>query len=299
MVSLEFSDKLRSIREAFGLNISEMADLLGVSRTSIYNWESLLQEPSSGWERVIEFIVDCQASAKTFLDRRSWIDDGRPWPKRITDLLEKLDWSYDRLAEFLNVNMSTLSSWINSRHSIEGGSLIAIALLELYSDIDPKEWPAALYFSEEDVIAPERVKLLRQGLGLTQRALGNLLHTTQAGVSTWETGSHGIGWCGTLLLRILETFPQSADLFEKIPWGDEYLSAKQATQIRLNLEFSQMGLGRLLRTGPHTIRKYESGEYKATDCGALVYQLLEQYPEEFIRYIQGLSSPSGQACPIW
>lgn len=297
-MSLEFSEKVRGIREAFGLTQKELAEILGIDRSVIAGWETLAYKAADCWERVIQFLIDCPSSALSVLRQKPWVNDQIGWPDRIINLRQTLGWTRDRFGEFLSTHGETLNRWIHGS-SIEPCYQILMALLEIYSGIDPKEWPPALYLPEEDIITPERIKLLRLGFGMKQSQLANLIHVTSSIISTWETGHGKPGWCANLLLKMLETYPRAADLLEKMPWGDDRISPERAMQVRTSLGLTRLEMAHLLGATSFTINTYEDLGDRGADCGILVYQLLEQHAEEFISYIKDLSSPGGQACPIW
>lgn len=296
-MSLEFADKIRHIREQFYLTQQNFADLLGITHQTISGWENL-REPLLIWERVIQFILDCPAAAVPFLNEKPWRDEPISWPSRVRAILKKLGWTQRMLAEFFSVHGTAIQKWLTEESDMDNGYKITLSLLELYSDVDPKQWPAAIYVAEADVITAERVKLLRQSLGMRQRDLANLIHMNLGSVSTWELGDERPRWCPNLLLRIVETFPRAATLMETIHWEDP-VPPQKAKDIRLNLGMSHLELARLLGSTVTATFMYENGSQKLAGCAALTYRLLEQYPEEFIGFIKGLSSPGGQACPIW
>jgi DNA-binding transcriptional regulator YiaG len=297
-MSLEFAEKVRGIRESLGLDRHQFADLLDISFGAVRDWEETRKEPDHCWERVLQFIIDCPSSAVATLSKRPWIDETRDWSERVKDLLGRLDWTYERLGEFASVAPNSVVNWVGGiKKNLLTCHQISLSLLEIYADVDPKEWPPAIYLPEEDIITPERIKLLRQSLAMRQRDLANLIHMKNT--HSWETGSAKPGWCANLLLRIIETFPRAVDLLGKIPWGDQSLSPARAIEIRSVLGFTTLEFSRLLGASQPTIHNYEYGRNKPSSCAVLVYQLLEQHPKEFLSYAEGLSNPGGQACPIW
>lgn len=297
-MSLEFSKKLQEARNLLGLSRSQFSSLIDVSDSTILRWEMATKDPHHCWERIIQFILDSPSFAVQILGQKPWIT-GVAWSERVGSLRQKLGWTDERLAEFLRIaGPKPIFSWLR------GGEIaqchqIMLSLLEIHSDLEQEDWPPALRFPEGDIITPERVKLLRQGLVMTQSDLGNLLHVDRSSVSNWETGNSPPGWCVNLLLRIIETFPRAVDLIEKIPWTGEALSPEKAERVRSKLGLTGHELCRLLSMDLMSAFEYERGGRVKTDCITLVYDLLDQYPEEFIEYIQGLSNPGGRACPIW
>lgn len=300
-MSLEFAEKVRGIREGLGLNQYEFADLLDVTRPHVSMWESLAIEETSCWERIIQFLIDCPSSALQFLREKPWVDEGKAWPDRIMNLLKVLNWRAVDLVEFLEIYETSFQDWISGR-KIDTCYQITMSLLEVYSSVDPKEWPAALHVETPDVITRERIRLLRLSLGKTQAQFGDLLHVANSTISGWENGHDTPVWSANLLLRMLETWPRSVDLLEKIPWDDTIITPEAAFRTRESLGLTGLELARLLGTSAATI--YNKNEKKGLagknrGPAILVYRLLQEYQDEFLSYVQGLSSPGGQACPIW
>lgn len=297
-MSLEFAGKVREVRDLLGLTQRDLAGLLDIHWETLGDWETLTKEAHPCWERTIQFMLDCPSSAIRILAEKPWIDETRTWRERLESLLKRLGWTNIKLAEFLNITIEPIMSWKRG-DEVSTCPAILMSLLEIYADVDPKEWPAAFYFPYKEMITPERIRLLRLGLGMTQSAFGNLIHVIHTNISSWETGKALPGWCGNLLLKVVETFPKAIELLEKIPWADDRLYPEQAIHVRQSLGLTQLELARIFGITTVGVIDIETGEYKGTDCGVLLYRLLAEYPEEFIGYIQGLSSPGGQACPIW
>lgn len=295
-MSLEFAEKVRGVRESLRLNQQEFAELLGVTNSRVSSWETSSFHETKCWDRVLQFLVDCPESAVRFLLDRPW-DQTNPEEVR-QRLLGKLGWTNRRMTEALGMYPG---SHIHISHpGLSICTKILLSLLEVYAEVDQKDWPAALHFETTDIITRERARLLRLSLGIKQSQLGNLLHIDNSTISGIENDKVP-GWCTNLMLRILETYPRAVGLFEAIPWDDEAVSPEMAVEIRNSLGLTQLEFSRLLDVGHDLMGNYEkyglSGKKKG--CAILVYKLLRQYPEEFLSYVQGLSSPGGQACPIW
>lgn len=300
-MSLEFAEKVRGVRENLGLSQREFADLLETAPSLVSQWESLKDEETSCWERIIQFIIDCPQSALEFLQRKPWANETKAWPDRIRQLKEVLGWSRVDLADFLGIYDSSIAHWLRDE-SINPCHQITMSLLEVYSEVDPKEWPPALHFGTPDVITEERIRLLRLSLGKTQAQLGNILHVTQAAVSQWEKGRGSPVWSANILLRMLETWPRSVELLERIPWDDGIITPEAARRIRESLGLTVLEMANLLGTSMTVMTgrsEYEGITNKKSGSSILVYRLLQEYQEEFLHYVRGLSSPGGQACPIW
>lgn len=288
------------MREALRLSQYGFADLLKVSQPTITRLEQGSLRNEECWDRVLQFLIDCRDSAVEFLQKTPLIDASEPWVAQVRRVAAKLGWSFSRLAEFLNIHVATVSDWLEGEPAHRCHQILA-ALLESYAEVDPRNWPAALHEEEPDVITEERIRLLRLSLGMKQAEFGSLLHIKRESITGLERGRNAPSWCVNLLLRVLETYPRATELLERIPWDEESISADRAFTIRKAMGLTALELARLLGSAPVTIFRYEqigvSGMKQ--DCAVMVYRLLEQYPEEFVSYLQGLSSPGGQACPIW
>lgn len=299
-MSLEFADKVLGVRKFLGLNQNDFADLLGITPALVNMWERLHAEETSCWERVIQFLIDCPSSALEFLRQKPWANEGGAWPDRITQLREMLGWSMVDLADFLGIHEGSLHPWMNGEN-IAICYQITMSALEVYSSVDPKEWPSALHFEAPDVISEERIRLLRLSLGKTLAQLGNILHVTGQAVGRWERGVVYPVWSANLLLRMLETWPRSVELLERIPWDDRIITPEVAFRIRTSLGLTGLEMAHLLGASKeliHSIYEVAGIAGKRTGSAILVYRLLEEYPEEFLSYVQSLSDPSGQACSV-
>lgn len=290
-----WADRINALLENLNLSNKEFAALLQISGTVVWRWATGRREGGFCWERVIQFLEDCPSGVDTL--RRLDLDGH--WPTRIEELLHRLGWDGQDLVEFFNSYNDLIFRW---RH---GGGIdpcyrIAMALLEVYADVPKDSWPVAIYTEPHDFITPERIKLLRQSLAMRQSDLASLVHIRGSSISNMETWEKNPGWCSSLLLRILETFPRAADLLSKITQTDERISADRARNVREHLELTPLQFSHLVGLSHGIVNAYErDGLPTRSGCAALVYLLLEQHTEEFVGYIHGLSSPGGQACPIW
>lgn len=294
---LEWSDRIEALRKNLDLTQRQLAKLLGISPNYVHLWETRGRGVNTCWERVIQFIEDCPSEALGILDELSVENEGR-WSERIQALLEKLGWTHEELSEFIGVWPHTLYAYKRGRNLPPCSKLI-VSLLEIYSDIPVQSWPPALYSKPPDVISAERVKLLRRALNMTQYQLADILHVTKTTISNYEDGGGSPGWCGNLLLRILETFPTAAPLLSRIPrtLTEERISAEMARSIRENIGLTTLQFSHLLGITWDSIENRLEREGIYGGCAALVYLLIEKYPNEFIPLVQGLLGPGGQACP--
>lgn len=298
-MSLEWAEKVRNLRKRLGLTQKELADLLDTVFQVIGAWERTVTEPTLCYQRILQFLDDCTSSAIQFLQQRPWENEtGSSWKDKLEDILERLDWSQRQLAQFLGVTDATIGGWLNEEYPPQTCYQILVALLESIADTDPKAWPSGLHVETRDVITSERIKLLRLALGLTQVKFGNILHVNFSTVSKWEVGGNPPEWASNLLLKVMETYPRAVELIERIPWNDEQISGERAAKIRQSLGANTLELAKLLGGNETTLDVYERRGIPASSP-VLVYLLLEKYPEEFISYIEGLSSPGGHACPVW
>lgn len=300
-MSLEFAEKVRGVRENLGLNQKDFADLLEISPSMVNKWERLKVEETFCWERIIQFLIDCPQSALEFLQQKPWANKVKAWPERIGQLKEALGWSMVDLADFLGIYYNTLRVWMRGGN-VTTCDQIMMSLLEVYSEVDKKEWPPALHFEAPDVITEERVRLLRLSLGMKQSQLGSVLHVSGSAIGQWERDVWAPVWSANLLLRMLETWPRSVELLERIPWDDGIIAPEEARRVRESLGLTAFEMARLLGTSEETItsrNEHEGIVDKKSGTAVLIYRLLQEYPKEFLSYVQKLSNPSGQACPIW
>lgn len=298
-MNLEWAERIRELRKTLGLTQEEFAELLDISKDYVRQLETGRYEVILCWQRIIQFIHDCTSNALGILRQKPWLEGNMAG--RVQGILEALDWTQDQLAVFLGIRGERVSEWINYQEPMQACYGILLALLEIYSGVDRKQWPPSLYFEPEDSIGRERIRLLRLSLCMTQSQFGNVLHVSRNTVTNLETGGRSPGWCTNLLLRVIETYPKAVDLFGQIPWGDERVSPGKARHVRESIGLTQLELAHFLGASLTVIKSYENEieGVKEPGCPTLVYLLLEKYPDEFTYFVEGLSSPGGQACPIW
>lgn len=297
-MSLEWAERVRDLRARLGLNQHELANVFNIDHAQVSQWETAVLEPTLCWQRLLQFLNDCTSSALQFFERRPWTEGATSWSEKVEGVLRALDWNQSQLASFLGIHRHSVYAWLNDREIGDPCYQILVSLLEFYSGVDVKEWPAGLHVEAKDVVSAERVKLLRLSLALTQQNFGNILHVGGNTASRWETGQRAPDWSSNILIRVMETYPRSVDLIEKVPWTDERISQKRAREIRNFLGMTRLELAKLLGTSEHRITFYEQDGVDPAPA-TLIYTLLEQHSDDFIPLIENLSNPGGQACPIW
>lgn len=84
--------KLESIREAFGLSTSALAEVLGVSRPTIYQWIKGQSEPSGENRNRLDQVALLAATWKNAFPAENmdhWLTDSEPGAQSLMDLLRK------------------------------------------------------------------------------------------------------------------------------------------------------------------------------------------------------------------
>lgn len=289
-----WADRIKLLRESLHLTQEEFAELIGASNQLVSQWETGKQGPTLCWERILQFMEDCPSGAETF--RRFSGDTEIGWD-RVQALLRKLGWDVRELAEFVGTYPTAIGYWEQGR-PIGSCAETLILLLEVYSDTAVGSWPPALYAKRRDTISPERVKLLRLSHAMKQSQLADILHVDRSTITKYERGVEP-SWCANLLLRVIETFPRAVDLLAQVPYTDEVISAERAQAIREQFCLTQLQFSHLLGSTVEAISHTERLGVRDPGCPTLIYLLLEKYPDDFIPLVEGLSSPGGQACPIW
>jgi len=278
----EWGDRLRALRERFGLSQRQLAELFDVSQTTIRRpkWTEC-------WEKLVRFLEEEPNLAMSLLSERLRERTSRPWPERFAALRQKIGINLQELAELLSVTPTTTWDWNSGRHEPQGCEAVIFWILESYSDIEPTSWPSILMLPPGDVITPERIKMLRHTLMLRQRDLANLMHSPFGTISQKEYGAWHPGWCQNLLLKLIEAMPGPAiELIERIPWTTTEVSAEKATEVREKTGLSQVQLSRIFRCDLSTIVRLEREGIRERGCVALVYALLDNYHEEFLGLVK-------------
>jgi len=247
-------------------------------------------------QRILLFIVERPEEAFDVLS-------GRPDPlfrgispsDFISDLMNRTGLPPRDLAQLLNVSVKTVHNWVQGLYEPLPCEQVILSLLDQYIQRDPREWPAILKqlpVAGREIITSDRIRALRKSFMMTQSEFGSLLRMARSEVSTWEHGHHPPGWCANLLLRILENTPNEAfDLFSKIPWSGEEITAERSRTVRESLHLTQEELARFLGSDFETISIIENfgtlGRSRM-ECIKLLYGLLAVYPQDMVRLIQAL-----------
>ena len=161
-------EHLRKRRMDLGLLQREVAVIIGVDTTTVFNWESNRTEPNlQTWPAVLTFLG---------YDPRP---EGQTVGEKLRRHREGLGLSLVRAAEVMGVDPSTLNQWErwpDSRQNYLSMPQI-IRFIGYNTMVEPKS-------------PSERIRLARLISGLTQSQLAEKLRVCQRDVSGWEQG-HG------------------------------------------------------------------------------------------------------------
>ena len=102
------------IREALGLSRAELAKKLHVTRQAIYQWEAKEGKPSSLARFAINELLSRESKRAMDPSQRLQKDITEMWNKPIKEAMEILGVSVDGLAKILDVESSTVMSWVAS-----------------------------------------------------------------------------------------------------------------------------------------------------------------------------------------
>jgi transcriptional regulator with XRE-family HTH domain len=99
-----YGDYLRAKRLDLGLLQKQVADVIGVNKCSIYNWENNRVEPAVRLiPRIIQFLEYCPYTP------------GSPPGARLTAVRQSLGFSQEKMAQRLGADESTLRRWETGR----------------------------------------------------------------------------------------------------------------------------------------------------------------------------------------
>ncbi len=101
-------DHLRNLRETHDLTRSQLAGLLDVSETTVYNWEQGETTPGSDQ---LERIRELQEMSEDRIHRNLAESTGQYSGEHLRELREELELSQSEFADKLDVSAGTVSNW--------------------------------------------------------------------------------------------------------------------------------------------------------------------------------------------
>ena len=228
----------------WGISIGDLADILGVGRSLVSNWENGKAVPHSGrLKRLSEWFAE---DIPNGLVKRDESISGRLRKRR-------LEWGVTQLelAERLGVSESTVSAWEAGR------TLPKYSRLKLINGWFAEEIPADRNrpFDIGDLAEGIRNARLERGMTLTE--LGRHLKVDRTTLAQWERGSN---------------IPKRSNLPSLSKWFAEDVPVKEREMARYEelgrrirgtrqeLGMSSRELARYLRVGNNRIYEWERGQ---------------------------------------
>ncbi len=180
------AEEIRSIRKEHGLNQSEFAEQVGVSPTTVSNWETGSTTPSS--DRLEEIRnLDIEETEEEERDQISGA--------YIKKVRNELGLSQKEFAEQLGVSPTTVSNWETGSTSPNSDLLDKVENLDVVEESEKE--------SEDVEFSSEDIKQLREKHDLTQAEFAEELGVSSATVSNWERGASSPGKTAVEKLRKL------------------------------------------------------------------------------------------------
>lgn len=283
---MNFSDRIKRLRERLNLTQSELARLLGVAHyDTVLRWERGHSEGIKGecTEKLIKFLEDAPDIAVPILSNIP-PDDGasEPLADRFERIREKFDLSAEELARMLGISFQFYSKYKGRgavRRDPSPCVRIMMFLLEQESLlVTPYLWPEIL--EQKSSWTPERIRNLRSTLNLYEEDLAGLLNVGHLRVVRgWERGANP-SFCVKALLEVLERHGRTAaDWIADTPlvenWPPERVNAIRSS-MGLTVDQFALGLG---------MSNYNAGLWVyhgvSGGCPARLLTLMEAHPELF------------------
>ncbi len=164
---------VRSVRDKHGLTQEEFAEVLGVTATTVSNWEQGETTPSE--ERIEEMQTLDGLSEEEEEETGTSISGDE-----IKQIRSERDLSQSELAEQLGVSAGTVSNWERGKSRPESDKLDQLQDLAEQERTDEDESDGA--FSAEDL------KTFRDEHDLSQAELADELGVSAGTISNWERG---------------------------------------------------------------------------------------------------------------
>ncbi len=134
----------------------------------------------------------------------------------------------------------------------------------------------------------DRVRAIRESLGLDDEAFAALVGITPQTVYWWESGRGSPRSCTKLLLLLLETYgPPMQDLMSSVA-ADDVWDTSRIRAVREALGMSLSDFAELLDIAVGNARVLEQKGWARSECYAILFGLLETFPYEMISRIKGL-----------
>ena len=178
---------LKHIRQRFDLTQQEAAKLLEVSPVTVTAWETGKSHPRSANLTQIAALRDgSQAQVDAALGREPVSDVSSADVKR---LRKSLGLTQTALAKLVGVSAAAVTAWETGKTTPGRQNRQALGKLaekpraEIVAQLDRSGVAAA----QEPALSAEEIRRIREGAGLSQRALARKLGVSVNSVSNWET----------------------------------------------------------------------------------------------------------------
>ena len=213
------------------------------------------------------------------------------WPDRITKVKALFGPTTEELVRFLGTDRNAFMRW--ERGMKAPGSCYAVMIDLLYRH--PETMGALLENFMPEEAEPEpwsqtRVYNLAAMLRVSTPEFANLLHLPAVTVRDWISGRNIPGPCASVLLSLLETFPDrmvrrlsAMPLVQLSEWPSE-----RYVEARMNAGLSREDFEELTGISQRTFENWERRGVVKTDCPAVLYGLLEASPTGTVQMLREL-----------
>lgn len=250
------AEELKALRKARGLTMAQLADSLGIKRSTYRNYESGNSPVQRGLaERIVSLFPES------------------PSPEEFRELRHSLHLTQRQLAKALGLRLRTIWEYENGRKPI------------------PCDLPARIHelssgegISEilEPVMTAEEFRGYRRLKRLTRRQFIDMLGISSTTLTAYEKGKHKVP--KRIAEKIKEMYPDVdiaaylAHLHEQDASPDHVPSPGELRSLRRSRGLSQRELGAALGVGMTEISLYENGRIKIPND--LIPRILVLFPDE-------------------
>lgn len=186
---------IKRLRRECGLRQADIAEMLGVGRTTISNWETGYSRPDLDATFALMKIFNCSmdnlfrvAPAEGDSDAQVKLGAGKESLTRIKALRQECGLKQSDIASLLDVGQTTISNWETGYSEPNIAALKNLAYVFECSVDDILSSDVETFGDMEISQKKNSIKKIRIDKGIKQGDLADMLKVKQATVSGWESG---------------------------------------------------------------------------------------------------------------
>lgn len=282
---MTWAERVKLLRERLDLSQRDLGELLHTGFVPISRWERGHTEPTPCAQMLIELLETSPGRWLSILSE-PLTQPNEPWDARIKRLRMRHNISQQDLARALGISLITIGRWERGEIAPTGCSELIVDLLENRFDevgqhlfqellVEPVAWD------------PDRIRMIRESLGLEVEEFGTLIGMEPLTIYHWEEGTTTPARCAHILLWLLETYGSPIqELISSIPVDDAWTPSR-ITALRKMLGMTVVELAELLGIAEAHFHVLEHGGV-SRECYQVLFGLLEEYPENMVWRLRGL-----------